>query len=506
MTLPSAAPLLLIVDDDPPMLALLTHLLTEFMPEACVHSVNSAAAALVAVAATDYDALLSDIAMPEMDGVALLTAVRTLRPDTPMVLMTALDDQQVAMRALRAGAFDFINKPVNPDYLVGALARAVELRRLRRQVTAHALAAQTLAARQATEWTAMLEAIPDGVYICDSTGQMTSVNQRGAQIAGLTVEQALQPLAAYGQTNLLRFLDGQTMALADYPLARGLRGETATYYRFILRQADSEQDIYVQCSYGPIRDAAGTISGAITVVSDISELYRLEQQRQQFLAVASHELRTPITTVKAGLQLAMRRLTRDGQPDAVMLLGRVDRQVDRLTALVGDLLAVERLQSGALALQPARFDLPTLLQQVAETMQTTTERHIIRVQAPPTLPLLGDAHRLEQVFTNLLGNAIKYSPAGGPITVTLHVAEAVAEVCVQDAGIGVPKTDQAQIFEQFGRAANAAAQQISGFGLGLFISQAIIQAHRGRLWLDTTHPGPGSIFCVSLPLEEEMDA
>ncbi|MDQ2805840.1 MAG: response regulator [Chloroflexota bacterium] len=505
MTLP-APPLLLIVDDDPTMLALLAHLLAEFMPAATVHSAASAAAALYRVVVNDYDAILSDIAMPEMDGLALLTAVRTVRPDTPTVLMTALDDQQVVMRALRAGAFDFLTKPVNPDYLVGALARAVELRRLRRQVAAHAVAAQLHAARQASEWAAVLEAIPDGIYICDQTGQLTSVNGRGAQILGLSVDQALRPLAAYVPTNMIRYLDGSLMALADYPLACALRGETATDYRLIIRPTGSEQNIYVRCSHGPIRDKAGAISGAVAVLSDISELYRLEQQRRQFLAVASHELRTPITTIKAGLQLAVRRLTRADQLDAVGLLGRVDRQVDRLTALVGDLLAVERLQNGGLALHAVRFDLAALLHQVAETMQTTTERHAIMVQAPPALLLLGDAHRLEQVFTNLIGNAIKYSPAGGPITIALRADAGAAEVCVQDVGIGVPETDQARIFEQFGRAANAAAQQISGFGLGLFISQAIVQAHNGRLWLDTTHSGPGSVFCVSLPLEEETDA
>ncbi len=488
------------------MLTLLAHLLAEFMPEAIVHTVASASAALDQVATTDYDAILSDIAMPEMDGLALLAAVRTVRPDTPTVLMTALNDSQVVMRALRAGAFDFINKPVNPEYLVVALTRAVELCRLRRQVAAQAVAVQNHAVQQATERAALLEAIPDGIYICDASGQLTSVNRHGTQLTGLTVEQALQPLAAYEQTNLLRYLDGRLMAVADYPLACALRGDTATDYRFILRQAGSEQDIYVRCSYGPIRDALGAITGAITVVSDISELYRLEQQRRQFLAVASHELRTPITTIKAGLQLAARRLTRDDQPDAVSLLVRVDRQVDRLTALVGDLLAVERLQSGGLALHTARFDLADLLEQVAETMQTTTERHTITVQAPPTLQLLGDAHRLEQVFTNLIGNSIKYSPAGGPITITLRAAVRAAQVCVQDVGMGVPEADYARIFEQFGRGANVAAQQISGLGLGLFISQAIVQAHGGRLWLDTTHPGPGSAFCVNLPLEEAMDA
>lgn len=296
------------------------------------------------------------------------------------------------------------------------------------------------------------------------------------------------------------------MAVADYPLARALRGETGTDYRFLLRQVGSEQDLYVRCSYGPIHDAAGAIRGAVAVLSDISELYRLEQQRQQFLAVASHELRTPITTIKAGLQLAARRLNREGQADAVSLLDRVDRQVDRLTALVGDLLAVERLQNGGLALHTARFDLAALLRQVAETMQTTSERHAITVQAPPALSLLGDAHRLEQVFTNLIGNAIKYSPAGGPITVDLRADAGSAQVGVQDVGIGVPQADQARIFEQFGRGANVATQQISGFGLGLFISQAIVQAHHGRLWLDTTHPGPGSVFWVSLPVAEETDA
>ncbi len=496
------APLVLVVDDDPTMLALLAHLLADFMPAAVVHTVAAAPLALVQATQTDYDVILSDIAMPEMDGLALLAALRIACPDTPTVLMTALDDQQLVMTALRGGAFDFISKPVNPDYLVAALARAVELRRLRRQVAAHLSAVQARALRQASELDTVIEAIPDGIYICDPAGRLTSINRRGVELVGLTEEQAYQPLAAYEQTNELRYLDGTPMPPADFPLACGLRGETATDYRFIMRRANTGQDMYARCSYGPIRDISGAISGAVSVVSDITELYRLEQQRRQFLAVASHELRTPITTIKAGLQLAARRLVRDGHTDAVSLLGRVDRQVDRLTALVGDLLAVEQLQNGSLQLHPAHLNLPALLRQLAEAMQTTTDRHTIVVQAPLTLDLLGDAHRLEQVFTNLIGNAIKYSPAGGPIVVTVRVAAAEVVVCVQDSGIGVPEADRARIFEQFGRAGNAATQQISGFGLGLFISQAVVEAHAGRLWLDTTADGPGSVFCVALPLQE----
>jgi len=179
-------------------------------------------------------------------------------------------------------------------------------------------------------------------------------------------------------------------------------------------------------------------------------------------------------------------------------------QVDRLTALVNDLLDVARAQSGSLEIQPTTMDLAALSRRLTEAMQATTEHHALTVTAPATLLVPGDEGRIEQVITNLISNGIKYSPEGGPIAIEVEIVGHEARVCVSDAGIGIPATERGRLFERFHRATNAQAQRIRGFGLGLYISQAIVTAHGGRIWLAEAAPAGatrGSVFCFSLPLE-----
>lgn len=241
----------------------------------------------------------------------------------------------------------------------------------------------------------------------------------------------------------------------------------------------------------------------------------LEERQDQLLMTLAHELKTPITVIKGTVQLAHHRLQAAGHEQEAAWLATANHQIDRLTALIDYLLRAGQLAGSAVELHLARFNFADLVRTVGLTMQTLTKEHMVIVQAPEDVELEGDAERLEQVLRNLLTNAIKYSPTGGDITLTLHRAGGEAELCVRDYGIGIPREEREQVFERFTRASNVGP--IPGFGLGLSMSRDIVQAHHGRVWVGNlaeaptaaTAPAPplgderGSLFCLALPLEQE---
>jgi signal transduction histidine kinase len=280
--------------------------------------------------------------------------------------------------------------------------------------------------------------------------------------------------------------------------------------------AQAAQDVPARARPDPVRDAPRAGSGAGTGIYAIGELRRLDQQQDQLLVLVGHELKTPITVIKATVQLTSQRLRRAGHLAEAAHLDMVDAQLDRLTALVEYLLLAGQ-RNGVLDLHLVHFDLADLAREVGTAMQALSTVHTLIIQAPEHLDVEGDSARLTQVLHNLIANAIKYSPTGGAIEVTLVQVAETAELCVRDYGIGLPAEDRTQVFERFHRASNVGA--IPGFGLGLVMSRDIVQAHHGRLWVgDLTgtsaatleRPGrpdtgeaAGSLLCLVLPLQQE---
>ncbi len=231
--------------------------------------------------------------------------------------------------------------------------------------------------------------------------------------------------------------------------------------------------------------------------------------RDTFLSIAAHELRTPLTGLKGGAQLLLRRQAR-GQLDPDRLVTSLDefnRAIDRLTALTDDLLDVARLRTGQLPLVPRPTDLVALVGEVLDRAHDRADGHRLVVDAPPDLPTpLADVVRVDQVLTNLVDNAVKYSPTGGTITVALRAVEAGVLVSVRDAGIGFPAGAEEAIFAPFGRAENAAASNLPGMGLGLYICRNIVERHGGWMRAASAGEGAGTTITFWLPLAGPPDA
>jgi signal transduction histidine kinase len=254
-----------------------------------------------------------------------------------------------------------------------------------------------------------------------------------------------------------------------------------------------------------------------TQAIDRAQLFEMERRtraeaeaalsaQDEFLSIASHELRTPVAAVKATAQLAQRAIARGGLEPARLQrhLESISRAADRLTGLVDDLLDVSRLRTGRLQLRRQLVDLSPLLEEIIERYRAQAPEvggHVFRLTIPrEPIQIDADPSRLEQVLDNFLSNAVKYSPTGGEIRVMADPDQGGVSITVTDSGIGLPHGQEERIFEPFGRASNAAIQQIPGLGLGLSICRELVEAHGGRIWASSPGEHRGTTVGMWLPL------
>lgn len=241
----------------------------------------------------------------------------------------------------------------------------------------------------------------------------------------------------------------------------------------------------------PVRMLGATI--------DITKRKELERQKDEFLAVASHELKTPITSLKAYGQMLQIRFEQKSDTDSVAALQKMDAQINKLTLLISDLLDVTKIQSGKLIMQHEEFDFNGLVSELTDELQLTTQRHTIVKELDRSIKILGDKERIAQVIVNLVTNAIKYSPNSEKIIVKTELSREFITFSIQDFGFGIAKEKQDKVFEQFFRVSGEKENMFPGLGLGLYISSEIIKRLNGQIWVESTE-GKGSTFFFRIPL------
>ena len=237
------------------------------------------------------------------------------------------------------------------------------------------------------------------------------------------------------------------------------------------------------------------------VLLEITSMKKLEQQKDEFLAVASHELKTPVTSIKAYAQVLQKLFKNKGDMQSFELLGKMNGQINKLIALIADLLDVSKMQAGKLQLRLNDFDFHELVNEVVDEVQQTTRLHTMHIELTKSKMVYGDRDRIGQVITNLLTNAVKYSPDANSINVKAHVDKDTITLYVQDFGLGIPQEKQAKVFERFYRVEEGMETIYPGLGLGLYISSEIIRRHGGTISVESME-GKGSTFFFTLPIQK----
>jgi two-component system CheB/CheR fusion protein len=234
-------------------------------------------------------------------------------------------------------------------------------------------------------------------------------------------------------------------------------------------------------------------------IVDITESKRDEIRKNDFIAMASHELKTPLTSLKAYLQLMETKLSGTTDPFVKTAVVKSGNQVNKMTALIHGFLDLSRLEPGKLKLNWTTFDICLLIEEVLTECRILSNTHSLRFESSGELNINADRGKIGQVISNLVNNAIKYSPKGSYVIIQCEANDSDLMVSVTDEGIGIKPKDQEKIFQRFYRAEEELSKHISGFGIGLYLSSEIIQRHKGKIWVKSAE-GEGSTFYFSLPL------
>lgn len=355
----------------------------------------------------------------------------------------------------------------------------------------------------------IIENSADGILILDAERRVVVINQALAAMVGMADTDAVgRPCHEVLALDNVQGDDlcQPTPATVDFP-ANGLRCEGD-----LVRPGGGR--ITVSVTYTALyAEGTGDLVNIIANVHDITRFREEEEMKSTFTSIISHELKTPVALVK-GYAQTLARPDADWDPETARQgLQVIEEEADRLEALINNLLDVSRIQASGLRLDFADVDIGALVRKVAEAYRTQTELHQIELDFPVELPLVwGDEERLRQVMTNLMNNAIKYSPEGGVIRVGGWVeqanggadggADGRVVIYVADQGIGIPAPELPHIFERFYRVDSSLRRSTAGAGLGLFLAKAVVDAHSGQIWA-RSEPGKGTTFFVALPISRE---
>ncbi len=342
---------------------------------------------------------------------------------------------------------------------------------------------------------ALIDSAADGILIISAGHTVTLCNRAFARILG----EPVAVIVGKSHEDVIELMCHEDMLTLEQAEAGGwpLTPNASLYVEGDL-QRSSGVSLPVGITYAPLISEEGNLVNIIATVRDITRFREAEELKSTFISVISHELKTPVALIK-GYVGTLRREDAEWDREIVRdSLAVIEEEADRLTGLIENLLDASRLQAGGLSINLSDVDLNIVAGRIAKHFQTQSTIHRIEVDFPQNFPVInGDETRLEQVLSNLVSNAIKYSPQGGEIHISGQVRPTQVIMCVSDQGQGVAPEDIPHIFDRFYRS-SIAKRTTKGAGLGLYLARAVIEAHGGRIWVDP-QPGTGGRICFSIP-------
>ncbi|MBN2034321.1 MAG: response regulator [Deltaproteobacteria bacterium] len=432
-----------------------------------------------------FDIILLDLMMPGMSGIDLLTHVKAKHPDTLVIVITGYATLEHAIEAMKKGAFDFISKPFSPKDLRTVTAKAIEYIRTLEDI-----------AHEKSRMGVLINHISDGVMATDMERLVALANPAFLRMIGYRGESAIGKSVTdlIRNENLLQVIEkALSMPAEEF-------GEVTEEFAEGALTDTEERVLAVRCV--PFRDRLHRNLGTVTVMHDITASKKMDQMKSDFVSMVAHEIKSPMNSV-----LAMVKVIQDGLAGELTekqreMLGRISEKIKGLADLAAELLDLSRIESGLITMEKGRLQLEPLLREQIEFHKAKARNKHISLSmdhVPELPPVLVNSRSIEEVFSNLISNAIRYTPEGGSIVVSAGVEQGYVLVSVKDNGFGIGKQDQDRIFERFYRVKNDQTRLITGTGLGLAIVKSIVDAHNGMIKVDSDI-GRGSTFSVYLPI------
>jgi two-component system sensor histidine kinase VicK len=342
---------------------------------------------------------------------------------------------------------------------------------------------------------AIIDSTDDAIVSKTLEGIITSWNNSAERTFGYTAEEMI------GQS-VLKLIPADRQEEEPRILSRLRKGERVEHFETKrVRKDGSSLDVSLTIS--PVKDELGNIIGLSKIARDITEKKQEEQRKNDFVAMVSHELKTPLTSIISYLQVLMTKSKKEGNEFVVNALARAETQAKKMRTMIQDFLNLARLEEGKITINKERFELHPLLEEISGDAQFLTSKHTISMQDCDQIFVSADRDKIGHVLMNLLSNAIKYSPAGGKVTLGCLAGKEKVKIYVRDEGVGISQADQQRLFERFYRVNNDKLKSISGFGIGLFLASEILRDHNSKIEVESTE-GLGSTFYFSLDLQNQV--
>jgi len=486
--------MILIVDDKPDNIQSLKALLTRHSFP--VDSASSSKEALKKILANQYALIILDVQMPGMDEPEVTESLfgYSKLNDIPIIFITTSDaDKKYITRGYSSGGVAHITKPIDPDILllkVKTLSRLYEQSKKLNEMhnslvqeIEYRKKAQRETNEKAAELISILESIPQIAFTIKSDGLLEFTNSKWLEYAD---SPSSFPSAHPEEKDIRKEVMTAIVSGKPLELETRLKKINDTKYRYHLLRLL------------PVHENNSTVKWAGTF-TDIEEQKQMSRRKDDFLSIASHELKTPLTSIKAYMQLLERESKHN--PQFKPYVERTLSQVDKLNSLISDLLDISKIQSGKLEFNKKEFDFDSMISGLLEMTRQNHPDYQLEYTGHAGVPVYGDEMRLEQVVTNFISNAIKYSPKEKKIIIHTRSDESNVHFSVTDFGIGISKEEQKNLFRKFYRASEA-APYFQGMGLGLYICSEIIKRHNGSVGVDS-EPEKGSTFHFTIPLKKQ---
>ncbi len=458
----------------------------------------------------DYAAAVISAELPDMDGLKVVEWLGKGERNRflPVIMVCRKGGEKRAARAMRRGAYDFMAWPPTPEILRGRIRFLVELYMQRKAGEKHVLKLSESVSELSKAHvklqlqTNALKAVDDAIMITDHRGVIVWVNAAFGRLTGY------EPREVIGSTPRI-LKSGQYDARFYSHMWQTIRSGKVWRHEMVDRRKNGGF-FTMETAISPICDGRGEITHFVSVTRDITERKQLEKAREeaiaaktQFISMASHEVRTPLTAIKEGIRLVLTEATGPLNDDQKELLEIARRNSERLSRLINDLLDFQKLKSGKMEFDMHKNDINEVVLEIAETMMPlVNERglHLV-TDLDTTAPIIVfDKDRIQQVLTNVISNAIKFTKEGS-VTIRTSCRNNTVQVSVQDTGPGIKSEDLPKLFHEFEQLAAPNGPKMGGSGLGLAISRQIMKKHNARIWAESK-VGKGTIVHFVLPIVE----
>lgn len=471
---------ILVIDDEPRIRDACRMVLEEMGAEVAV--AENGEAGLKLISERHFDIVLVDLMMPVLSGFEVLAQIKEDHPDTVVVVITGYATLEHSIEAMKKGAFDFIPKPFTPDHLRVVVGKSLKYTRALQDIS-----------DSKSRLRVMVNRLMDGVMTSDLEGRVVLANPAFLQmvghhdhkVTGLAVGEVVSDPTIHGMIE-------QALAMPSH---------TFTEIVEVLQRQEDGEERFFDARCAPFRSRTGTTLGAITVLHDITAIKKMERMKSEFVSMVSHEIRSPMNSLLMQMKIILDGLAGEVTDKQREILERASGKIQNLTAMVSELLDLARIESGLVINEKEPVALAELLREQAAFHQAgaAAKDIVLQLEPLPELPIIEANRRgLEEVFTNLITNAIKYSPSQSRITLTAKLEDEAISVAVADTGYGIPEEDLEAVFNRFYRVKDSNTRDIHGTGLGLAIVKSIVKAHHGTIKVTSTL-GKGTTFTVLLP-------